>query len=123
MPWVPKLAEAQTARAFHHCEHNAISCEIRPVIAPRHDNFPSATNEPAKPLIVAKTDRITRAKQHARRRRSEREEIRDRELTESPGARELNASTHRSIIDAMICRRWIQPDEQYGWLRRIPHST
>jgi hypothetical protein len=121
--WAPKFAQAEAARSNQHCQHDAISREVRPVIAPRHDDFVCFADDPAEPPIVARTHGVTGATQHMRRRRSKRKEIRHRELPKSPGACELNAATNRSIVDAVICRRRVQSDEQHRWLRRVPHSA
>ena len=121
--WVPKLTQTKATRSNQHCQHDAISREIRSVIAPRHDDFLCFADQPVDPPIVARTYRVTGATQHMRRRRSKRKEIRHRELPKSPGARELNAATNSLVIDAVIRRRRVEPDEQHRWLRRVPHPA
>jgi hypothetical protein len=120
--WVPKLTQTQATRSNQHCQHDAISREIRPVITPRYDDFLRFADQPLEPPIVARTHRVTGVTQHLRRRRAKRKEIRHRKLPKSPGARELNAAPNRAIVDAVIRRRRVQSDEQHRWLRRVPHA-
>jgi hypothetical protein len=84
MTRVPKLTEAQAAWPLQHCKHDAVAREIRSVIAPRHDHLLRLGDQPAKPPIIARTHRVTRATQLARRGRAKGKEIRHRELAESP---------------------------------------
>jgi hypothetical protein len=61
MARVPKLTEAQAAWPLQHCKHDAVASEIRSVIAPRHDHLLRLGDQPAKPPIIARTHRVTRA--------------------------------------------------------------